>query len=111
MAQLLIALDCSVTVQPAELAAALNVDAEAQVAGTARAEAAGGSDFSPGVVELVVVPFVINIGSNAVYDLLKRLVAKLYPDRHGERPELEITEVTSRDRDRVMVVRTGGAPS
>lgn len=111
MAQLLIALDRGVEVRPAELVAAWNADDEAQVAGTARAEAVGGSDFFPGVVELVVIPLLVNVGSGAVYDVLKTLLSKLHPDRHGRRPELEITEVMTRDGDRVIVVRTGAAAS
>lgn len=53
MAQLLITLDRGVEVTP----------------GAARAEAAGGSDFPPGLVELVVVPLLVNVASTVAYDL------------------------------------------
>ena len=110
MARLLIALDPAAGVKPDELAAAWNADTEATVAGTARAEETGGEEFFTGVVELVVIPLLVNVASSAVYDLVKRLVTRLRSDR-GKEPGLEITEVTTRDGDRVVVVRSGGAAS
>ena len=110
MAQLLIALDPDAGVKPAEVAAAWNADTEAKAAGTARAEERAGEEFFTGVVELVVVPLLVNVASSAVYDLVKRLMTRLRPDR-GKTPGLEITEVTTKDGDRVVVVRAGGASS
>ncbi len=110
MARLLIALDPDAGVTPAELAAAWNGDTEALAAGTARAEEAGGEEFFTGVLELVVVPLLVNVASNAVSALVGKLVARLRPDR-GDGPGLEITEVTTREGDRVVVVRSGEAPS
>ena len=111
MARLLIALDSGNEVQPAELVAAWNADSEAQVAGTAQVGEASGSDFFPGVAELVVVPLVVNVGSSVLYDLLKRLVGRLRPDHHGERRGVEFAEVTTPGGDRVIVVRAGGMRS
>jgi hypothetical protein len=111
MARLLIALDPGVGVGPTELAAAWNVDAEAQVAGSARAEETSGSAFFPGVVELVVVPLLVNVGSSVVYDLLKQLMAKVRPRHHSEEQGLEFAEVTTGDGNRLIVVRMGNTPS
>jgi hypothetical protein len=110
MTRLLIALDPDAGVKPSELAAAWNADTEATAAGSARAEETGGEEFFTGVVELVVIPLLVNVASNAVSDLVKKLVARLRPDQ-GKTPGLEITEVTTRDGDRVVVVRSGGAVS
>jgi hypothetical protein len=110
MARLLIALDPDAGVKPAELAAAWNADTEATTAGTARTEETGGEEFFTGVVELIVVPLVVNLASSAVSGLVKKLLARLRPDQ-GKGQGLEITEVTTRDGDRVVVVRSGGAAS
>jgi hypothetical protein len=111
MVRLLIALDPGVGVGPTELAAAWNVDAEAQAAGSARAEETSGEDFFPSLVEFVVIPLLVNVGSNAVYDLLKKLMAKVRPGHHSEQRGLELTEVTTGEGDRLIVVRMGGTPS
>jgi hypothetical protein len=110
MTRILIAIDPDAEVQPIELAAAWNSDTEAQAVGTACAEETSGSDFFLGGVEVVVVSVLVNVGSSAIYDLLKRLVFGLRSDHHGESSGLEITEVTTRDGDRVVVVRTGSTP-
>ena len=66
-------------IAPGALAAAWNADGEASAAGMARVEAAGGRDFFPGLVELVVIPLAVNLASSAGYDLLKGLIARLRP--------------------------------
>ena len=110
MARLLIVLDPGAGVTPAELAGAWNADGEAKVAGPARAEAISGGVYLPGVMELIIVPLAVNLASSAVYDLVRKLVIKLRPQRE-EDPSLEVTEVTTRDGDRVVVVRFGGTRS
>ena len=111
MARLLIALDPGAGVEPTELAAAWNADTQAQAAGTARAEEATGEDFFTGVVELVVIPLLVNVASNVASDLVKKLMTKLRAEGQGNEPGLEITEVTTKDGDRVVVVRFGGQSS
>src|SRR5262249_17779305 len=111
MARLLIALDPGSGVGPTELAAAWNVDAEALVAGSARAEETSGGGFFPGLVELVVVPLLVNVGSSVVYDLLKKLTAKLRPVRQSEGRGLEFAEVTTGDGDRLIMIRMGNRSS
>ena len=110
MVRALIALDSGVGVEPAELVAAWNADEQAQAAGTARAEEPGGEEFFTGVVELVVVPLLVNVASTVISDLVKKLVTRLRPG-HDDGPGLEIAEVTTRDGDRVVVVRSGRVPS
>jgi hypothetical protein len=77
VARLLVAVDPGAGMVPGELADAWNGDGEASAAGTARVEAAGRRDFFPGLVELVVIPLVVNLASSAGYDLLKGLIARL----------------------------------
>jgi DivIVA domain-containing protein len=74
-------------IAPGALADAWNADREASAAGRARAEAAGGPDFFPGLVELfpglvglVVIPLAVNLASGAGHDLLKRLILSLRHD-------------------------------
>src|ERR1022692_2696508 len=56
MARLLIMLDPGAGVKPADVAAAWNADDEASAAGLARAETASGSEYLPGVMELIAIP-------------------------------------------------------
>jgi hypothetical protein len=94
---------------PGAVAAAWNDDAEASAAGTAVVEAAGGEVFFPGLVELVVVPLAVNLASSAVYDLVKKLAARLRPDG-GQQPEVEqpeVSEVTAGGGDVIIVIRDG----
>lgn len=70
-------------------------------------DAAVPGDFF-GVLELVVVPLLVNLASGAVTGLVGRVVAAVRRDRPGE-PELDIAEVRSAGGDRVVVVRLRGA--
>lgn len=109
MARLLVAVDPGAGIVPGELADAWNADSEASAAGTARVEAAAGRDFFPGLVELVIIPLVVNLASSAGYDLLKGLVARLRRG-HEDAPPLEVADVPAGSGDVVIVVRVGGAP-
>jgi hypothetical protein len=108
MGRLLVAVDPGAGIVPGELAEAWNADGEASAAGTARVEAARERDFFPGLVELVVIPLVVNLASSAGYDLLKGLVARLRR-RQKDAPPLEVAEVPVGSGDVVIVVRVGGA--
>jgi len=78
-------------------------DAEAVAAGAVRVEPAGGEVFLPGLVELVVLPFVVNIASTVLYDVVKRVVGRARKVR--EESELEVVEFTTAAGDRLVVVR------
>jgi hypothetical protein len=106
MGRLVVVLDDGVGVSPAELAAVWADDAEARAAGGASVEAAPPGDFFSGL-ELVVIPLLVNLASSAITGLVGRLVDKARPDRAGQ-DELEITETTGADGDRVVVVRLRG---
>jgi hypothetical protein len=105
MARLLIAVDPGAGVESAELAEAWNADADAKVAGSARMEVSR-TEFLPGVMELIVVPLAVNLASSAIYDLIRKLVNRLRPQRNTD-SDLELTEVTIREGDRIIVVRRG----
>ncbi len=64
----------------------------------------------PGLVELVVIPLAVNLASNVLYDLVRRLVRRAQP-ADGERTELEVTEITTGRDDRVVVVRSAAERS
>lgn len=106
MSRLVVVLDDSVGVSPAGLAAAWSDDVEASAAGVASVEAAAPGDFF-GVLELVVIPLLVNLASSAVTGLVGRLVAKGRPDGPGQ-SELEIAEMTGAGGDRIVVVRLRG---
>lgn len=109
MGRLLVMVDQHVKVSPAELAAAWNNDEEARAAGTATVGAAPPGDFF-GVLELVVIPLAVNLASAGITALLGRLIGERRP-REPEQPEIEITEVTSADGDRVVAVKLRGKRS
>lgn len=94
---------------PDAVAAAWNDDAEGAAAGTAVVEAARGEVFFPGLVELVVVPVAVNVASNVIYDLVKKLAARLYPGE-GKQPKVEQPEVTGGSRDVIIVIRGRRGP-
>ncbi len=104
MRRLVVVVDPAVLVSPAQLAAAWDGDDVTRAAGAAVVEPARPGDFF-GVVELVVVPLAVNLTTSAITALVGRLVARLRPEPG---PDLEITETTRPDGDRVVVVRTRG---
>lgn len=97
-------------IEPAAVVSAWNADAEASATGTAAAETAKGQDYFPGLVELVVIPLVVNVASSAVYDLVKRLAVRLRP-AGKEEPQVEQAEapgVTAGTSDVIIVIRDMG---
>ncbi len=109
--RLLVALDPGVGVSPVDLAVRWDADAEARSLGAARVEAPRGEVLVPGLVELVVIPLAVNLASNVLYDLVRRLVRRSQPSADGERMELEVTEITTGQGDRVVVVRSAAERS
>jgi len=106
--RLVIALDPSVGVSSAGLAAAWEADEQARAVGPASVEASVRGDFLPDVLTLVAIPLAVNVAITAVTLMVSRLVARLRDDR-PDRPEMEIAELTNVDGDRVVVVRIRGA--
>lgn len=94
---------------PGAVAAAWNGDAEGAATGTAAVEAAKGEVFFPGLVELVVVPMAVNMASNVVYDLVKKLAARLRVPE-GDQPKVEQPEITGGSGDIIIVIRGGRGP-
>ena len=107
---MLIALDPAVAVDPAELAAAWDADAQARAMGSAAVEAPARGEFLPDVLTLVAIPVGVNLASTAITAMVGRLVARLR-DTRPDQPEVEIAELTSADGDRVVVVRLRGGRS
>jgi hypothetical protein len=105
---LVIALDPGVGVSPAGLAAAWDADEKARALGPATVEASARGDFLPDVLTLVAIPMAVNVASTAITAMVSRLVARLRDARPGQ-PDIEVTETTSADGDRVLVVRVRGA--
>jgi hypothetical protein len=105
---LVIALDRGVGVSPAGLAVAWDNDEQARALGPATVEASARGDFLPDVLTLVAIPVAVNVASTAITAMVSRLVARLRDARPGQ-PEIEVTETTSADGDRVLVVRVRGA--
>ena len=66
-----------------------------------------GDDFFPGLVELVVIPLVVNLASSAAYDLLKKLVARLRRGRTMSRG-WSVADGPAGSGDVMIVVRGGG---
>jgi hypothetical protein len=110
MGRVVIVVALGVGLEPGAVAAAWNADGEASAAGTASVEAvAGGEVFFPGLVELVVVPLVVNVASSVAYDLVKKVAARLRPGDDRE-PAVEQPQVMAGSGDVVIVIRgRGGA--
>ena len=108
MGRLVIALDPGVGVSPAGLAVAWDADEQARALGPATVEVSGRGDFLPDVLTLVAIPVAVNVASTAITAMVSRLVARLR-DARPDQPEIEVTETTTADGDRVLVVRVRGA--
>jgi hypothetical protein len=105
--RLLVALGPGTGVPPSELVAAWDSDAEARALGKATLDAPVRGVFLPDVVSLVVIPLLVNVGSTAAYDLVRRAVAKARSNR-PDQPDLELIEITGSEGDRIMVLRVRG---
>jgi hypothetical protein len=110
VSQLVVAVDPDVGVDAAELARLWNEDAEARSHGAAETRTPGPGVFlPPELVEWVAIPLAVNLASTAVYDLVRRLLARPRSDQsRDEQPrsveELEVIEHQT-GSDRVVVVR------
>jgi hypothetical protein len=103
--RLVVVVDPGVGVSAGELAGVWAGDAEASALGEARVEApAAGGVFFPGVLEFVVIPVVINLGSSALYDVLRRVLHRSKPSGVAVE-ELELVESTTEQGDRLVVIR------
>lgn len=104
---MVIALDPGVGVSPAGLAVAWDNDEQARALGPATIETSARGDFLPDVLTLVAIPVAVNVASTAITAMVSRLVARLR-DARPDQPEIEVTETTTADGDRVLVVRVRG---
>jgi hypothetical protein len=108
MGRLLVALGQGVGVSPSSFAAAWDDDEEAHSMGSATVDTPVRGVFLADVLALVVIPLLVNVGSNTVYDLVRRLVAKARSPQ-TDQPDLELVEVENNNGDRIVVVRVRGA--
>jgi hypothetical protein len=104
MDRLLVAVDPAVGVQAVELAKAWAEDPEGAALGPVSVQEPGGEMFLPGVVELVVVPLVVGVAGSAIYDVLRRLLARVRPAA-ATGPDVEMVDSTTAAGDRVVVIR------
>ncbi|WP_203915252.1 hypothetical protein [Rhizocola hellebori] len=104
MSRLVVVVDPAVGVGPKELAGLWLADEEASALGVAGVEA-GRDSFVPGLVEMVVVPLVVNVASSLLYDLVRRLIRRGEQESGGQRTELELVEQRTAAGDRIIVVR------
>ena len=104
MARLVVALGPGVGFSPSDLAETWDGDEEASSIGRARVDAPAKGIFLADVLALVVIPLLVNVGSSAAYDLMRRLVFEARSGRPQER-DLELVEVAGPDGDRILVVR------
>jgi hypothetical protein len=104
--RVLVALDPSVGIEAALFAAAWSEDGEAQgVGGGAIVVPAPGGVFLPGVAELVVIPLAVNLGSSALYDMVRRLLASSGGPADAGTGDLEVAETLTVEGERLLVVR------
>jgi hypothetical protein len=90
-----------VGITPEELAAVWGADPGSL--GAAAVEPADGQQYLPGLMELITIPLAVNVASNIIYDLIRRLVSGLR--QNPGRDDFEVVEVTTAQGDRVVVVR------
>ena len=109
MGRLVVALDASAGVSHAELAAAWDSDDEACTIGKAELETPARGEYIADVLALVVIPLLVNLGSSAAYDLVRRVVTNAHPDQ-PEAPGLELIQVDRANGDRILVVRRLARP-
>lgn len=108
MRQALIVVDRGVGFGPDELATWWDSDAEAAELGPAKLQTGANPAFGPEIIEWVAIPLAVNLASNALYDLVKRLVRRPRPT--APETEVEIVHLTTADGDPVVVVRSRSNP-
>jgi hypothetical protein len=98
-----IVLDAGVGVAPARFVALWAEDSQASALGHAEVRPAEGEVFLPGLMEFVAIPLGVNLATEALIELVRRLVRRgRHPQPDGE---LEVVEVRQANGDRVVVVR------
>lgn len=105
MGRIVLVMDPELEVSPADMAAAWNGDDEMSLLGSATVETASPGDFF-GLMDLVVIPAGVGLTVNAITAMVGTLIAKLRA-RPG-RADLEISEMTRPNGDRIVVVRLRG---
>lgn len=109
MARLVVAIDRSAGLSPADMAAAWDMDDEARRAGSAVVEVPRPGEFLGDVLALVVIPLGVNLASSAACALVSRVVARLRPPG-GEPTVSNVLEVVASgggSSDLTVVVRLG----
>lgn len=99
---MVVAVDPALGVDAESLAKAWNEDAEARESGPAEPGSASPGTFLPDPAELIYIPLAVNLASNVVYDVVRRLVARTRQPRVQE--ELEIVEHDT-GSERLVIVR------
>lgn len=109
MARLVVAIDRSVGVSPADMAAAWDRDDEARRAGPAVVEVPRPGEFLADVLALVVIPLGVNLASSAACALVSRVVARLRPQcaEPAASSVLEVVASGDASSDLTVVVRLG----
>ena len=103
--RLVVVVDPGVGVSAGELAGVWAGDPEASALGEVRVEApTQGQVLFPGLLEFVVIPLAINLGSAVLYDVLRRVLHRSKPSGVAVE-ELELVESTTEEGDRLVVVR------
>jgi hypothetical protein len=91
-------------IRPQDFAAAWNETPECRDQGAARLEAAASAQYTDPMLAwaatMVVLPLVVNLASSALYDLIRKALA-----RRGVQKRVEITEITRPDGSRLLVVK------
>lgn len=104
--QVLVALDPSSGIEASSFAAAWSRYAEEQrTGGRASVMPAREAAFLYGVVELVAIPLAVNLGSSALYDMVKRMLRASRAPAGAEVDDLEISEALSARGETILVVR------
>jgi hypothetical protein len=92
-------LDPALGLDPAALAAAWNAHPPAAALAQARLQPAAAKSFDPSLVELVLLPLLVGLTTNALYDILKLLLAE-----QGVTREIQIVEHTAPDGSQVRII-------
>ena len=108
MERLVVAVDRAVGVNPAQLAAAWDEDAEARAAGLAVVEPSRPGEFLGDVLALVVVPLAVNLASSGACALVSRLVGRLRRGHATDPGALEVVAAAGASGEMVVVVRVAG---
>jgi hypothetical protein len=124
MDRLVVAIDPAVGVGAGDLSLAWAADEEARGLGEASVEGSAPGQFLPGLVELVVVPLVVNVASEVLSTLVRRVLDRVRRGQAdsgaspadgvnlvpGGAPADVVVEVSeTAPGQRVVVVRVAGA--